>query len=670
MHSPQNSKPQPPNSPSSKQIWKIRFCVIVALTSGFFATLITQLQSQSSILVTAPQPTATPTPPPALPQADNTPTSPPQAIMGEVIRQPISIPSSLRPSPLPSLSVNTTETDTETDTDTETPILHNSQDTPSRSISQPQTPPTPTEKLEDTVKFAINSEAFLEDKKISEIPTDESLTAENYPFLAEAEPLIIENKSNENETIELSLQEVVILALENNRTIKNQYLERIIQQQNLIVAEDKFNPDFTPDIALEWENLQQGEITSITNGLNLSARVIMQLPTGGEINLGWEGIGEQRDIDDLDEDQLRQNLQLSVRQPLLRNAGIEVNRASIEIARVDEKINILGLKSTLIDQITDAILAYRQLIQAQERLQIELSSLEIARQQVENTQILIDAGRRARVDIIPVKSRVANQEVSLLEAENNLKQRQLNLLEILDINPDFIIVASDIRAVEPQIIASEELTAAALENRPNYLIAKLNIQQAEYALKVAENQRKWNIDLEASINHNPAPNIIDDRTEFRAGLNLTKDLGDRTIERDFKQRQVELLQAENNLDEQLQQLQIDIENSIRDVQEAFRRVELAQRATELAEQQLLNQQEKVKLGVENTSIVDLVGFQEELGQARNDELNAKIDYLNSITNLQQIVGITLDVWDIIIEEGVTESGVSESASQEWGVGGQ
>jgi outer membrane protein TolC len=566
--------------------------------------------------------------------------------MGEVIRQPISIPPALRPSPLPSLPTNTTETDTQT----QTPTPQTSESIPSPVIYPPQTPPTATKNPEDTVKFTIHSDAILEEKKIAETANDLSQNTDTSQPFVNTEPLNLENVPSEDETIELSLQEIVMLALENNRTIKNQYLERIIQQQNLIVAEDKFNPDFTPDIALEWENLQQGEITSVTNGLNLSARVIMQLPTGGEINLGWEGIGEQRDIDDLDEDQLRQNLQLSVRQPLLRNAGIEVNRASIEIARVDEKINILDLKSTLIDQITEAIFAYRQLIQAQERLQIEISSLEIARQQVENTQILIDAGRRARVDIIPVKSRVANQEVSLLEAENNLKQRQLNLLEILDIDPDFIIIASEIIAAEPQIIASEELEIAALENRPDYLIAKLNIEQAEYALKVAENQRKWNIDLEASINHNPAPNIIDDRTEFRAGLNLTKDLGDRTIERDFKQRQVELLQAENNLDEQLQQLQIDIENSIRDVQEAFRRVELAQRATELTEQQLLNQQEKVKLGVENTSIVDLVGFQEDLGQARNNELNAKIDYLNSITNLQQIVGITLETWDIIIQE--------------------
>ena len=648
MHSPQNSKPQPPESPGSNHIWKIRFCVMVSLTSGFFATLITQLQSQSSILATAPQqPTVTSAPPQALPPINSSTPAPSNAIMGKVIRQPISIPPALTASGLPSPATNTT------DQTIEQPSLPSLQDTLAEDISQPQNRPLPKKEAEENVKFAITSQALIEAEKIPEIQRNFSPNTESNQPLVNTEAVITETISKGNEAVELSLQDIVILALDNNRTIKNQYLDRIIQRQDLIVAEDKFNPDFTPNISLEWENLEQGEITSVTNGLNLSAQVIIQLPTGGEINLGWQGRGEQRNgsrFDDLDNDQLRQNLELSVRQPLLRNAGIDINRASIEIARLNEEINILDLKLTLIDQITEAIFAYRQLIQAQERLQIEISSLEIAQQQVENTQILIDAGRRARVDIIPVKSRVAAQELSLLEAKNNVRQTQLNLLEILDIDPNFVIVASEIITEDPQLIVSEELQAAALENKPDYLIAKINIKQAEYALKFAENQRKWNIDLEASINHDPAPNIIEDRTEFRAGLNLTKDLGDRTIERDFKQRQVELLQAKNNLDEERQQLQIEIENSILEVQEALRRVELAERATELAEAQLLNQEEKVKLGVENTSIVDLVDFQERLGQARNDELNARIDYLNAITTLEQVVGITLEVWDILIKE--------------------
>ncbi len=656
MHSPQNSKPQPPNSqtsPPSDRVWRIRFCIIVTLISGSVATLMTQLQSQPSMLAKVPE-TAPSSPAKPLQQPIKNSTPQPEAIMGEVVRQPVFVPPPLRPSLPPSIA--------------STPI------TPITIIPEKQNPqtventssaliPPPTKPIENPPVLSIKSqvnivkfEDFYEPLPtaniLPEVLRDVQTSAEEIQPMDTAEQLKAEITDEDNLDIELTLREVVILALENNRTIKNQYLERIIQKQDLIVAEDKFAPDLTPNVSLEWENLQQGNITSVTNGLSLAARVVMLLPTGGEINFGWEGRGEQRDgpgFNGSDDDELRQNLELSVRQPLLRNGGIEVNRASIEIARIDDKINILDLKSTLIDQITAAIFAYRQLIQAQERLKIEMSSLKIARQQVENTQALIDAGRRARVDIIPVKTRVANQEVNLLEAENSLRQRQFNLLEVLDIDPSVIIIASDIQAVEPQLFAVEEIKEVALENRPDYLSAKLNIEKAKFALKVAENQRKWNIDLEASVSHDPAPNIIEERTEFRAGLNLTKNLGDRSLERDFKQRQVELLQAENNLNEEIQQIVIDVENSIREVQENFRRVELARRATELAEEQLSNQEQRVKLGVSNTSIVDLVQFQEALGQARNDELNAKIEYLNALTDLEQTIGTTLEAWNIILE---------------------
>ncbi|HEY9301773.1 MAG TPA: hypothetical protein VIQ31_36490, partial [Phormidium sp.] len=44
----------------------------------------------------------------------------------------------------------------------------------------------------------------------------------------------------------LTVSDIVVLALQNNRDIKNAYLERIVQRQDLVVEEDKFVPNFTP----------------------------------------------------------------------------------------------------------------------------------------------------------------------------------------------------------------------------------------------------------------------------------------------------------------------------------------------------------------------------------------------------------------------------------------
>jgi len=86
-----------------------------------------------------------------------------------------------------------------------------------------------------------------------------------YPMVAQPSSEVQSTPSvpdvSEIDGIQLTLQEVIFLALENNRTIKNQYLERIVQRQDLAVAEDKFNPNFTPSLSIGWDNITQGNTT-------------------------------------------------------------------------------------------------------------------------------------------------------------------------------------------------------------------------------------------------------------------------------------------------------------------------------------------------------------------------------------------------------------------------
>lgn len=155
--------------------------------------------------------------------------------------------------------------------------------------------------------------------------------------------------------------------------------------------------------------------------------------------------------------------------------------------------------------------------------------------------------------------------------------------------------------------------------------------------------------MDTGIRHNPSPNIVEDRTELRAGIVFSKELGDRTIEQEFERRRISLIQAQNDLVEERQQIDINVANAVRDVRDNYQKLELAQELTEFRRQELNNEEEKIRLGVGNTSVVDLVRFQDDLVNAQNAELNAKIDYLNSLTELDRILGTTLERWDIIVE---------------------
>ena len=457
----------------------------------------------------------------------------------------------------------------------------------------------------------------------------------------------------ETDGVELTLNDVIILGLENNRTIKNQYLERIVQRQDLIVAEDKFNPNFTPNLSINWSDITQGNLTVMTNGLRLSAGLVIKIPTGGELNMSWVGQRQQQNYQGSggsDRDVLRQNLELTFKQPLLRGAGQRVNRADIEIARITETINLLDLKSTLIDKTTEIIISYRRVLQAQEEVKIDLQALENAKKTVENTQFLIDAGRIAKAELITVQSQVADQEIALLSSRNNLRQRRLDLLELLDIDEDVNIIASQNLEIQPPTLDIDRIRQSILEHQPSYLKAKLNLENAKTQLVIDENKRRWNIDLETVVRHDPAPYANNNKTQLSAGLTFSKALGDRSIERDFQRSRVDVLKLENDLKETIQKVNTEVTKNLQDIELNFKKVELSRRATKLAELQLSNEVEKIKLGFQGRRLLDLVDFQSKLNEAQNNELNAKIDYLNALTNLDKSLGITLDNLGITLEQ--------------------
>ncbi|MFA9202139.1 MAG: hypothetical protein ACEQSC_01140, partial [Candidatus Nanopelagicaceae bacterium] len=69
------------------------------------------------------------------------------------------------------------------------------------------------------------------------------------PALTESQ---VRNNSNANntQTIELSLSDIVQLIIQNNRTVKNNFLDRIIEKQQLVEAQSKFKPTLTPNFSV------------------------------------------------------------------------------------------------------------------------------------------------------------------------------------------------------------------------------------------------------------------------------------------------------------------------------------------------------------------------------------------------------------------------------------
>lgn len=450
------------------------------------------------------------------------------------------------------------------------------------------------------------------------------------------------------EGIPVTLVEVVGLAVQNNREIKNAYLQRIAQRANLALALDKFQPIFTPQVSV---NLNQNEVGSATNTaaeISAGSRVTMRIPTGGEISADWSlgstnQSSNQAEISD--ENRLNQGLSLNFRQPLLRGFGRDINTASIKIAQFNETVNQLNLNSTLIDIITNAVVGYRELLQAQESVKIAENSLEIAQDIFEINRALVAAGREPRNELVQNERNIASQRVQLLGEQNNFEQARVELLRILDID-DFPIVPAEQIVVEDTQLNEEELKELALQNSASYINAKLAVEIAKLNLMLAEDERRWDMNLNASYGSN-LQSRTDDTNDVRLGIQLSRNFGDRSFETRVEEERVTLLQAENERDEQRDNLLIQVGDRVRNANLLLQQVNLARQERESAEQSLENERELLRLG--RGEIRNVIRAQEDVVTANNRELTAQIAYLNALTRLEQTVGITLETWQITVE---------------------
>ncbi|MEB3230393.1 MAG: TolC family protein, partial [Leptolyngbyaceae bacterium] len=439
----------------------------------------------------------------------------------------------------------------------------------------------------------------------------------------------------------LVLQDVVVLALENNRTIKNAYLDRIIEQADLAIAEDRFNPNLTSRIELGTGRNDQGLSTVTGVEAELGAEMDVRLPTGTEFSVSWQTDGWVEDRIGLNpggNHRVGQTVAITVIHPLWRNAGQAINRAPIHLAHLQDDQARFRLKSTLITTITTAIQGYYRLVLAQQQLKIQQAGLGRAEADLTRMDALIAAGREPAIQRVEAEASVANRRVDVLAATDALRSAQLELIQALDVDPTFAPEATEMAglvASEIQFADDDTLVKYAVANNPDYQADLLDLDIAAIQLLQSENDRRWDLNLVLTY-LNALDSQAAERSDVQAGIRLGRELGDRSLKQRVIQQRTRIQQLENTHIENLENLEINIRNALREVAFQQAQVEQAQRATQLAQQQLENTQEQLRGGRKTFS--EVIQAQDDLVDAQDRELQAQIDYQNALINLDQQLG--------------------------------
>ena len=422
----------------------------------------------------------------------------------------------------------------------------------------------------------------------------------------------------------VTLAESISLAIQNNRDLINARLDRAIQKFALTVAEDEFVPDATIKPSARFDSTEDWE-----GGAEVISEVTLRVPTGGQFAVSWND---------------KTLSTIGFTQPLLKGGGVTVNTASLKTARLQEEVNILALRAAVSNTVDSVIAAYRSLIQAERRLDIHTRSLQRARDLLATNQVLIQAGRMAERDIIQSEADVANRELSLIEARDDLDAAQLALLGILDIDSRARVQPTEELVVNPAELDVARSMESALQHRTDHLQALLQIEMAEMELLVAKNHRLWDLSATYSKNVGDTGDTGDSQT-VRLELNIP--FGDLSPKQRYMRADIALKQSRNRLAELRQTIHIEVRDAVRRVDVRFRQIELARRTRELSERKLEVEKEKLNLGL--TSNFRVVAFEDDLVRAQDNEVQTAIAYLNALTGLDRTLGTTLETWQIDIE---------------------
>ncbi|THV19852.1 TolC family protein [Peteryoungia ipomoeae] len=441
------------------------------------------------------------------------------------------------------------------------------------------------------------------------------------------------------EGAQMTLADAIFLGLRNNRSIRSAYIERVAQKFDLRVAEDRFRPQFS--VSGEIARQRIGDVTSTT--IDVSPGVSLKTKTGAIFDFGWSNSASIEDGGRT----LTSAAEVSLEQPLLRGAGVKVNMAPVQQARLGEKINQLRLNATVAETIGSIIFAHRELLLAQEELKLAEDAVSRGEELLNNNAALIVSGRMAAMDAVQTEADVESQRLRVLRARQQIEAARLSLLNLLSLDLGTNIVAKEGLALKRIDTNLDRLIPLALSKRQDYQGQLYVIEQNRLGITVAKNEQLWDISLFArgrlggEFASGTSTQPISD---ISGGLRFTFPINDLS-------RQQQLVQADTTYrgsELQLEEIRAGVETQIRvsaaEVRLLWQQLASAEKSRDLAARAI--DIEKVKLNAGRSTTFQVRSLEDNLRNAENQLLAARIGYLNALTRLDLQLGTTLDTWRV------------------------
>ncbi|MCS6897144.1 MAG: TolC family protein, partial [Nitrospira sp.] len=398
---------------------------------------------------------------------------------------------------------------------------------------------------------------------------------------------------------------------------------------------------------------------------SVTVDAVQNLITGGNVNLNYSpsrsNINQDVARGFLFNPAWTGGLALTITQPLLRNAGIDINKTFIKVAQNNAEVEQHVFRDRVMSVIASVEQTYWELVFANENLKVAQTALKAAEELLASNRAKLKAGVMSIVDVLQAEAAVASRVEQVLIAERTIRDQEDQLRRLLNpgeesLRQDVHITPTDSPVTVLEPLSLQEAIDTAIELRPEIVQAKKNVESGELNKEFARNQLLPTLSVQGTIGLSGlgkdygdsfTRNFSGDFYNYGAGVVLSYPLGNRSAISTYNKRQLELKNAQATLASVRQQIIVGVREAVRRVQTDFKRIETTRSARIMAEKQLQAERERLRVGLSTTRLV--LDFQRDLAVAQANELRAIIDYNKSLSNLARHKATTLERYHIQLE---------------------
>jgi outer membrane protein TolC len=502
---------------------------------------------------------------------------------------------------------------------------------------------------------------------------------------------------SEDVIVRMPLQDIIQRSVLYSTEVKVAGFDAAIAKTKVLEAEAKFDPTFFVNAKYEHQDapfagqviddprfpsqsghtetlyVERGEVYTLEPGIK------QDLSSGGQVSLSYQFqynyLLPQRFIENpYWDDQLK----FQLTQPLLRNAGFEVNQARITIARNDTRVSVLDFRKALEDNVAELEKDYWQLEEAEREVRIQE---DLLRQTRATARILFgqakQGGVATRVQTSQAQASIRSREAVLIRARSRLRDISDDIKRRMN-DPQFPVASEAV--VMPADPPSETKIEFSVKDQVNTALANrlelgqqdLRISDADVALNVAINNAYPKLDLTAALTlegiyespaHSAHPSgdfadtfhsqwESDGHVGWSLGLAFELPIGNREaraiIRRAYLQRLQAIVQYRNLID----QVTLDVTQAVREVYTTWNEMGARRQARFAQADQLAAYEDRRMNGehLDPTFVQLILDAQERLADAERDEALAVASYQVAIARLERAKGTLLRYNNVVLAE--------------------